>query len=900
MSHAGRHTIASLALACTWLVAASALAADAERYEIDARIDAASGTIDATVAIDVHVGVDEDHVTLWLYADRLAVSPSSMEERSWRWIYPGEVDQGGITLSEVAIDGAAPPSVELTSSPAGDLRGRDYAGSDAIVAITPGPARTVRLTLRMHLDVPDRFGRLGRDGRTISLAAPWYPLVVEGDAWERDTPHALHAVVVGGDIRTRTAHGTEIDVVDEVPYVPALVAAGLHERTIEVRGHRMTYVTSDPIYVPPPASVHGSAGLADIVGIDRAALVGEAYADVITTAEWLGLPVPEDLVVMAVHSRSELAGSAPRVALVSDRIFEILPLDVVQEFHRRAVRRALFATIVQPLSAAHESPADRGWVDDLRSAVLVDLDELRRNNATQTPQQLLSLFAFHPAVDQLLYAPQISFEDSYFASIDEPDRFRDDPVRARFPITRGRRLIECVRDVLEDEPMERFVAMLGRGRRSVRSALARVGIREEDSLLGWLRYASLEVNYRLGEIQTVRTQEGSYHTRVEVLRDGDERPEPVAVQVEDTEGHRAIAYWDGRGERGVVDIETPADRASVTIDPDQRLPESAQVADGHPRADDATNAPWRPPIFTAFALTVLAAPDYVNGVVETALRQRYNLENTVALRVARLGARTGGRLSYIQGLGARAHTNRRIASLGGGLGFNYVSADYPRGTGNSGGYELDLQVFGGVDTRHFLQDPREFFILSGAIQLAGVFGEDGTFGVTARGAFVAAALLPAGLLNAFLFAVGGGFTVNPILAADRQAVGGQYALRAFGYDELLGNGAVYGVIEHRVTVASDLNLNVLWGVFARELQLAWWVGGGAAFDTLEHDDIHLPVHGAFEAGGGIRVHYEYGGIAPGVLAIDIGVPISRWIRDGGPHDPFHTPVGFYVGFDQYY
>jgi hypothetical protein len=551
---------------------------------------------------------------------------------------------------------------------------------------------------------------------------------------------------------------------------------------------------------------------------------------------------------------------------------------------------------VGPIGERFETAADRGWVDDLRSAALVDLDELRRNHMAQTPQQLLSLFAFHPAVDQLLYAPQITFEDSYFNATDEPDRFRDDPVRARFPVTRGRRVLECVRDVLDEPAMEHFVAMLARGRRSVRSALARAGVDTDALLPGWIRYASLETNYRLGTITTERTDSG-FRTTVEVLRDGDERPEPVEVRVDDSAGNHASAFWDGRGERGVVVIDTPADRSSVTIDPDQRLPESAHVADGHPRRDDATDAPWRPPIFTGFALTVLSSPPYVAGLIDVALRQRYNLENTIALRLSRSGARTGGRIGYIQGLGARAHTNRRIGSLGGALGFYYVEPNF--GMHNVGGYELDLQLFGGIDTRVFIQDPRQFFILSGALLVAGVFREDGTVGVTARGGISAAAMVPIGLLNAILFAGGGGFTINPVLPADRQVLGGQYALRAFGTDELLGNGALYAVVEHRVTVASDLNLNVLWAVFARELQLAWWVGGGVVFDSLDRLGNHYDARGAFEAGAGVRVHYEYGGIAPGVLAIDVGFPISRWAQPSA-NDVTQAPVGFYIGFDQYY
>lgn len=901
MSHVGLRTIASLGLACTCLgllCPSPVAAAEPERYAIDAQIDREHGVIDGTMRVDVRVADGESEITLWLYADRLAVSPSSMEERSWRWIYPGEESLGGISLSDVAIDGASTDLAPATSEEPGTLRGRDFAGSDVRVPIPAGPARTVTLTLAFHLDVPDRFGRLGRDGATISLGGPWYPLVVDGDAWGFEVPHTLHARATSGEIRTRTAGGAEITTTDEVAYVAALVGGPLHERTVDVLGHALTYVTNDPIYVSPAASDHTLGGLQDLVAVDRVRFVAECYRDVIRTAEWLGLEVPDELVVLATHSRSELAATAPRVALVSDRIFEVFPLDVVQEFHRRAVRRALFSTLVQRLSAREEAPGDRGWVDDLRAAALVDLDELRRNNATQTPQQLLQLFAFHPAVDQLLYAPQIAFEEAYFGAVDEPDRFRDDPVRARFPTTRGRRLLESIRDVLEDEPMERFVAMLARGHRSVASALARVGVDVSADLPSWLRYASLEVNYRLGEIHTERTETG-YRTTVEVLRDGPERPEPVEVEVEDGAGNHVTATWDGRGERGVVTIDTPADRGSVTIDPRGRLPESAQMADGHPRADDATNSPWRPPIFTAFALTVLASQADVNGVIEAALRQRYNLENTIALRLARTGARTGGRIAYIQGLGERAHTNRRIATLGGGIGFNYLRGDYPAGTHNVAGYAVDAQIFGGVDTRHFLQDPREFFLLSGALQLSGVFREDGTFGVSARGSLLAAVLVPVGLLNAFLFTASGGFTANPVLPADRQIVGGQYGLRGFANDELLGNGALFAVIEHRATIVSDLNLNVLWGVFARELQLAWWIGGGAVFDTVERDGTHQDVHGAFEAGAGIRVHYEYGGIAPGVLALDVGIPVSRWAQVG-PNDGVHAPVGFYIGFDQYY
>ena len=104
-------------------------------------------------------------------------------------------------------------------------------------------------------------------------------------------------------------------------------------------------------------------------------------------------------------------------------------------------------------------------------------------------------------------------------------------------------------------------------------------------------------------------------------------------------------------------------------------------------------------------------------------------------------------------------------------------------------------------------------------------------------------------------------------------------------------------------MVSDLALNVLHLVWAREIQLAWWIGGGAVFDTpatARADGTTIPgevARGALEAGAGLRFHYEYGGIQPGVIALDFGVPLSRYWQS--PQST-RTPIGFYLAFDQYF
>src|SRR5690606_30043026 len=117
-----------------------------------------------------------------------------------RWIYPGEVDRGGIALSQVTVDGRAVEVPPPERRPTGDPRGRDVAGADVRVPIEPGPAREIALRLRFDLEVPGRFGRVGRAEEVLALAGPWYPVVVDGDGWAFEAPHEVELEASDGTI----------------------------------------------------------------------------------------------------------------------------------------------------------------------------------------------------------------------------------------------------------------------------------------------------------------------------------------------------------------------------------------------------------------------------------------------------------------------------------------------------------------------------------------------------------------------------------------------------------------------------------------------------------------------------------------------------------------------------
>ncbi|UJR80863.1 Hypothetical protein I5071_29130 [Sandaracinus amylolyticus] len=907
--HLRTTSLAPRAPRCTWFVAIALLAwsagiaeaAEPERYNVSARVDRDAGALAIEERVTVRVAEGEHEVRLWVYADRLSVAPRALGERTWRWLYPGDVEHGEVAIDRVSIDGAE-IEPRWDREEGGD-RGRDARGGDLVIPITSGAARTIEIVIAMRLRVPARFGRLGRDGGTVALAGPWYPLVVgEDDGWRFVVPHRVSIEMDDGELWLggQVARG-RTSVEREVPYVPALLASRLHRWTARIAGVDVAWTSFEPIYVAPRSEVPGAAGLADLVHVDRIGLMRQALEPAIATARWLRIALPARIDLLDVPTRTELAATAPGVVIVSDRFAQVFPVDVVQAFHLRALRRAVLALLAQPIADAIDPIADRGWTEDLRGAVLLELDEVRRSSEARTPQQLLSAFAFHPAIDQLLYAPQIAFEDVYFSAIDEPDPYRDEPSRARVPHARGMRLLESARDVLEPRAFERFVAMIANGRRSVRAALERVDPAALLRLPTWLDTPRLETNYRLGAMRSERLPDGRWRHVIEVLREGATRVEPVQVEVEDATGARTIGVWDAPGERGEVVIETEGERRSVTIDPRQRLPQSAAIADGHPRADDATDQPWRPPVFTGFAFEILATEANVTGLIDVVLRQRYDLEHTFNLRLLRTAARTGGRIRYLQGVGPKVHTNRRSVTVGGGIGFYNVHAGFG-GPDVPGGWAADADLSLYLDTRSYLYDWREGLSVLVQGQATATFLDDGTFGATGRVSARFSGTIGIGNLHAIVLVGHAGVSINPVVDANRQSIGGRYGLRGYATDELLGTSVVYGVAEHRFTAVTDLAWNVFHGIWARELQLAWWLGAGMVLGTSDGRD----VVGAAEAGVGVRVHYEYAGIQPGVLALDFGVPFGRWIQ-GDPPCAFangecddRPPFGFYISVDQYY
>ncbi len=146
-------------------------------------------------------------------------------------------------------------------------------------------------------------------------------------------------------------------------------------------------------------------------------------------------------------------------------------------------------------------------------------------------------------------------------------------------------------------------------------------------------------------------------------------------------------------------------------------------------------------------------------------------------------------------------------------------------------------------------------------------------------------------------AIGGGATVCPALAQQLQSLGGRQLLRGYAADELIGCATAYAIAEYRLVALS--------GLYWNGAQLAWFKGVElvpfAAGSLLSSRDDALFHRFYGEVGGGMRGFFDWGGVQPGLVAIDMGIPLSRPSATYTDADGLlgrRAPNGLYLAFEQ--
>jgi hypothetical protein len=869
-------------------------------------------------------------VLFWLYPNRFAERAPELDDVSFHWFYPNGFSPGGMQIRAVRAGGAAVTFVQ-EPSPAG----RDTLLRVRLAApLPPGTAGVVELDFTT--EIPERLGAFGCLKETCTLMGGFHPFPVAlgPSGFVRAAPPdrfdfraAIAAppgrdVIIGGAVtstrpgstisRTTTGAGSNVDA------LTLIVAAGLRSDEIQAGGRAVRYLHRG--VRPPPSEDE----VLPYVREDRAGLVLETARRALELLATSGLGRRPDaagappLTLVEAPLRHTLVAAYGSVVLVSERLFEIFPLERVRRYHRRELARAVLTAALDARTREIEPDPDVDLSAEVMGAHLADLLDAIRFQKLELARDLLRPLAFLPAVDQLIYAPLVASSSSYFGDLERGETERDDVRRFAHALPDGRfihaKLVDLVGTARVTE-IGRLVAAEGI---PLRRATARVfGAPLDWFWAEWLASPSPRVNYRLTAVRTTPLGPGGVHVSIDIERQGSDVREPVEVRVVDRDGVNHDLVWAEYHAASVhrFELDVPAGLDAVEIDPRHRLAESA-IGSLDP-ADDPLSDNRRPRrlrlIYSGFgALLDLTSLRWQVAAALT-LKPQHDLHNEVYLLIDhRQEIEAGLHASYERRFGRQANANRLASGAGFGLFVERPNATF--GVSAGAAPQPGWRFGGGLvlehDDRDYLIDPWHAvgFELDLGATLTALERGDRLLQVWAGVDLVRLFELAPGhvlALNLQSIVTGGDIRERSQLFN----LGGARELRGYGNDELLGRGRALARLELRDRYVSDLDVNLGHFTSLRALGGNVFVEAGVVTSC---DDLTVSRNDVFyDVGYTFRVLHDAFGVYQQLLAVDLAVPLGRHDRvclgqhslgspaDGQPsirRPPFSILVSFLPNF----
>jgi hypothetical protein len=860
-----------------------ALAPNSSYADVSARVQVAISenldhlTGEARLELTNTSQVTLDHIVLWCFPNALEAPPPLMDEIAEAWVYPNR-----------------PNPARMVLGPARDGQGRELpmartSPTEARVSLLEPvpPGGQVALEVAFDVLVPERFGLFGHangellvDDGFFPRPPPLGPAGFLTDAPPGEIRYELRARWLGPAREVwAVANGALMRLRGGEP--PRLVAQGSAPRLtlVLLTDHRLSSLQAGQTriaFIHRRPRVHEGRhppAFRDLVQVDvHAESMATAGAGVLWLQRETGWTPPRRVVLVEAGLRRDLAVSAPGMVLVSDRAFEVIEIESVRKFHRVALLRALYATLLAPRLGPREPLDRRDQVLDLAALHLAERWEIQSYGSQRDAAELLASGAFLSEVDEVLYAPQVPMQHIYFRVVDDTDPYRD-----RFSLyyhghPNGRRLHEKLRDLAG---WEKLVAVVDRllephGPPLAQALGEHIPAADEAFLARW-DGPYPDLNYRLGAITPGADLHGPF-VDVEIHRQGaTDIVEPVTVGLVGAEPP-VEATWHAPGPRGVARLRPPRPDPAPTIlvDPHGRLEESDLGSTVDPKLDNRNYQDWKF-LLAALRFDVSSSDRKLNGRIITALQERYDLAHTLLLSAYEEPAATGASLAWQYGFGPKIRPNlRRVAfSL-------QVRAEYLKPTA------VDPHMFGAVveagigDTTYLSRtDPQSGHALGASV--GAVLGTDGELLRLGGYAHLRAAyLLPmapgqilAGQLHLSTW-------FGEVGEGHRWAVGGPGLVRAYGARSAIGRHRILASLEWRHRMSRDLAVNVLQLGWLHTLSGVLFVDAALLADA--YPDLFSEGAVYFDVGYGLRLHYHFAGVDPLMFGLDFAVPLHF-----GPH-----------------
>ena len=159
--------------------------------------------------------------------------------------------------------------------------------------------------------------------------------------------------------------------------------------------------------------------------VDR---VLDTAADAVELLDEIDAPLPpgEEVHIVDGPLRIQLAQALPGVVLVSRSAVRHLPAAALPQVPRvRAGARHLRELGRAAHAARRSAPTTSAGRPAPAASYLVDLYTLRSYRKAEFAREILAWASFIPAIDRVMYAPQVPFAASYFYTLEDPDPLRD-------------------------------------------------------------------------------------------------------------------------------------------------------------------------------------------------------------------------------------------------------------------------------------------------------------------------------------------------------------------------------------------------------------------------------------------------------------------------------------------
>ncbi len=862
-------------------------------------------------------------VLFWLYPDHLGTRPAVLGDVSFHWLYPRGFSPASIKIEAVrdAAGGSLGPFRPEPSA----------AGADTLLRVRlpapVAPGATVRLTLDFTTELPVRLGGFGCAGSQCRLMGGFYPFPVAlgPNGFEPDAPPDRvdfqasvvappgSDVVLGDSVARSDGRPIAAEGTDAV-YVTLVTDRELGAEEIGAGGFTARYLHKGTR--PPPSE----GEVLPYVREDRVGLVLEAVRDGLAflAAQGLGGDAAggTPLTIIEAPLRNELVTVHGRVILVSDRLFEIFPLERVRKYHRLELVRAVIAAALDgPLRRVEPDP-DVELSKGVISSYVADNFALGRFRRLEFARDLLRPLAFLPAVDQLIYAPLVASSSSYFGDADDRDLLRDDVRRFSHRRPGDRFVYAKLLDLLGNAGVAEVARLVVAERVPLRQAAARVFA----APLGWfwaqwLSAPPPHVNYRVASIQRTPLAPAGVHVAIDVERQGADLLEPVEVRVTDRDDVAHELVWRERGTRHRFELDLPAGLSSVEVDPRHRLTESAVgtlAPSDDPLFDNRVPKRWRL-IYSGFGALLDLSALQASFAAAVTLKPQHDLRNAFDLFVSHTAAIDAGlSASYERRFGPQADTNRLTSGAGVGISVERPNPTFgvAAGAPPEPGWRFTGSALFRDDDRDYFIDPWRAVGVEADVGYTITALESGERFSQVFGGAEFLRLLELRPGHVLALDLQGGGTLGDIRKRSQLFhLGGATGLRGYGVNELLGRSRGVARVELRDRYVSDLDWNIAHFTSVRGFGGNLFVEAGAISSC---DDFSFGRNDFFyDVGYSFRVLHDAFGVYQQLLSIDVAVPLNRHDRVclgqhslGSPQDgqvsirrpPFVIQVSFLPAF----